>query len=121
MEKEFNIVEAVNNSVPCEDFVGPDEEGYSNAAYYATKMLIKCSANEPERFFEEAEKFRNNPYSDAFLSMSPDGDKTLDELLMQGRYGLTGFQWGYAIHTALWMMGQPPAPNPALLTIRGGE
>jgi len=118
-DAKFSISEAVNNSVPCEDYAGTGMDGYSNAAYFATKMLLKCATNEPERFFAEADKFRSNPYSDAFLSMSPDGDKTLDELLMRGRFGLTGFQWGYAVNTALMMLKQPPAPNPALLTIRG--
>jgi hypothetical protein len=32
---------------------------------------------------------------------------------------LTGFMWGWAVNAALRCIDQPPAPNPALLTVAG--
>ena len=31
--------------------------------------------------------------------------------------GLTGFQWGWAVNAAKYIVGAPPVPNPAILTI----
>ena len=33
---------------------------------------------------------------------------------------LTGFMWGWAVNAALRCIDQPPAPNPAILTVREG-
>ena len=33
--------------------------------------------------------------------------------------GITGFMWGWSCNAARYVLGEPPAPNPALVTIEG--
>lgn len=39
------------------------------------------------------------------------GDVSMSDL------GLTGFQWGWAVNAAKYIVGAPPVPNPAILTV----
>lgn len=34
--------------------------------------------------------------------------------------GLTGFMWGWAVNAAKYVVGEPPVPNPAIITIGSG-
>jgi hypothetical protein len=38
-------------------------------------------------------------------------------IVIEGQYGVTGFQWGWAVGTAAWLLEQPPVPNGAILHI----
>lgn len=123
-EQPFDLAAAVAAAVPSEEFVSAnaeyDGDGYSNAAYYAAQVLMRCAAVDPDVFAAEAQRFREDPYCDAFEALIPrDDTRTVREIVFVGQYGLTGFQWGYAINAALTLLEQPGAPNPAILTIGG--
>ena len=42
-----------------------------------------------------------------------------DEMRLGILDGLTGFMWGWAVNAVRYAMGDPPKPNPALMTIGG--
>lgn len=61
------------------------------------------------------------------LEFKPVDDRDLYGVLKEARPDLaatfsdiTGFQWGWAVNAAKYIVGQPPVPNPAIVTIPRG-
>lgn len=105
----------INSAVPPEEFSSTiSMDSYENAANYACKVLIGIAKRDPIAFREALDAYRNNPYGNEIESLMTPDERAI---VLEGRYGLTGFQWGWAVQTAAWLLGQPPAPNGAILTI----
>lgn len=81
------------------------EEGYNLAADYAARIMYEHFMADPENARKDEPEFYER------LMQSPEWKQ------LQGRYGLSGFQYGWAMNLARALVELPPLPNPAIFTI----
>lgn len=106
--------ETIDAAVPPEQFGVGGAEGYENAGNHACKILLGIARRDPIAFKVALDKFRADPFCDAIEDLMAPEEK---RLLFEGRWGLTGFLWGFAVQTAAYLLEQAPVPNPAIITI----
>lgn len=111
--------EDIDASVPPEEYAAKmvgafGASGYNNAAYHACKILLQIASRDPVGFKAAMDAHRENPYGRDIENLMTPEERTL---IMDGRYGLTGFQWGWAVNTAAYFTEQAPVPNGAIITI----
>jgi hypothetical protein len=111
--------EDIEAAVPPEEFAAshPGEygmEGYSNAGSYACKVILAIARRDPTGFKAALDIFRTDPYTRAIEELMTPEERAI---VIEGQYGVTGFQWGWAVGTAAWLLEQPPVPNGAILHI----
>lgn len=114
------FLERIQKAVPCEEYerLHPGdygEDGYENAASHAAKVLLGVAARSPVAFGEALDTFRKDPFTESIESLMTPEEK---DLLFKGRFGLSGFQWGWAVNAAAALLEQPPVPNPAIWAIK---
>ena len=103
-DKEYDLAERVRNAIPASG-------DYSGCAEYAAQRIMAAAARDPRAFASAVEEYRANPYTSAIDMLLTPEDRA--EIIESG-WGITGFQWGWAVNSALYLMEQPPAPNPAI-------
>jgi hypothetical protein len=87
--------------------------GYENAANYACKVLLAAARRDPVAFKAALDEYRKDVFSDEIEKLLTEDER---KEIMEGRYGVTGFQWGWAVQTAAYLTEQAPVGNPAVLT-----
>lgn len=111
-------IEHINNAVPPEEFAKGSAagafgtSGYNNAAYHACKILLQIATRDPVGFKAALDAYRAN-FSDEMQELMTPEERAL---IMDGRYGITGFQWGWALNTAAYFTEQAPVPNGAIIS-----
>lgn len=124
MSEEANITPEelrarVEAAVSPEEFEGGEGmDGYENAANHAVKVLLAVASRDPASFKKALDTFRGDPYGRDIEALMTDEERSI---VIEGNWGLTGFQWGWAVNTVAFLTEQPPVPNPALITINVKE
>lgn len=114
----FEMIEA---AVPPDQYVAaadaddPRGAAYENAANHAVKVYLAAARRSPVRFKKALDRYRSKEDS----GQSLDALLTAEEraIVLEGRWGLTGFQWGWAINTVAYLLEQPSVPNPAIIIL----
>lgn len=113
------LKQRIDAAVPCDVFDrehGGDfgDGGYDNAARHCAKVLLRVAARDPEAFKGALDRFREHPYGDDLEQLM-----TADEraATMEGRFGVTGYQWGWAVNAVAHLLEQEAVPNPAIVTL----
>lgn len=113
----------IGDAIPCEEYErvhpGYGADGYENAGNHAAKILLRIAAGDPKAFKAALDSFRNDPYGHEIDSLMTPGELSI---LFGGRFGLTGFQWGWAVNAVAHLLEQEAVPNPAVMQIspKGG-
>ncbi len=109
----------IEAALPPEEFKeGEGADGYQNAAEHAAKVVLGIANRNPVAFKGALDDFREHPYGNAIEGLMTEEERTV---LMDGRYGITGNQWGWAVGAVAYLTEQPPVPNPAIITIGSRE
>lgn len=109
-----------------------DRSGYGSCADAAARAVLEYLEADPERLNIPTENVYETDSTTGNVVFTSDGDL---HLVTSGLYermkqdgvplsdlGLSGFQWGWAVNCARWILDAPPVPNPAIFTIDvGGE
>ena len=114
--------EYINKAIPPEEFAKIADaptgltsgSGYENAASYACKIILNAARRDPVAFKAAMDEFRKNPFSREIEKLLTEDER---KEILHGYYGLTGFQWGWAVQTAAYLTEQAPVGNPAILTL----
>ena len=88
---------------------------YSSCAEHAAQRLLAAASRDPEAFAAAAEKYREDPYGEDLDNLLTRQDR---HAIFEGRHGITGFQWGWAVNAVFFLTGQDAGPNPAIVPIR---
>lgn len=107
--------EDIEKAVPPAAFEGSMDDGYNNCANHACKVILAAARRSPVEFRKALDAFREDPYSHGIDELLTSEER---DLLFEGEWGLTGFQWGWAVNTAAYLLEQAPVPNPAIMTLR---
>lgn len=87
-------------------------DGYDGCANRAALAVLQLFETVPA-----SRTWSTDDPGDPLYQSVKDGRPDLyDEVWSQ----MTGFQWGWAVNAAKYIVGEPPVPNPAILVI-GGE
>ena len=113
-----NLKQRIDAAISCAEYLRQHgkygEAGYENAANHAAQMLLKVAARDPQAFKAALDSFRQNPYGNDIDSLMTAGER---DLLFQGKFGLSGFQWGWAVNAVAHLLEQKAVPNPAIVTL----
>lgn len=121
-EQDIADLNAVRERIMAtEPVFGPDasESGYNTAADYAARLVYETFIADPSTALLPTDQewdFSMTPprtLHERTLAMVVREDPRYE--VLQGRYGLTGFQWGWAVNVARALVELPPAPNPAII------
>ena len=93
-------------------------ESYENCAHFAAKVLLGVARRDPVAFGKALDAFRAEPFSREIEALMTREERNT---LFEGRWGVTGFMWGWAVNTVAYLLEQPPVPNPAIWTITPKE
>lgn len=96
----------------------PEGQTYDGTARFAAQRILAAARRDPETFGRALDAYRQNPYCSDIDALLTEDDR---EIIMTGRWGVTGFQWGWAVQTVAWLLEQPSVPNGAILTIGGAS
>jgi hypothetical protein len=115
--------------------VGENPESYDDGARKAGKIILQYLILHPEDCELTAESEYIYPEG-SFESMESmlrdrvlvrlgidDAMKEKEPALREqmSGMGLTGFMYGWAVNAAKYSLGLPPVPNPAIVTVGGGQ
>lgn len=92
----------------------PTSEGYENCARFAAKTLLSVARRDPVAFGKALDAYREDPTTRAIEDLMTPDER---DMLFEGRWGLSGFMWGWACQTVAYLLEQEPVGNPALVTI----
>ena len=111
---------------------GGEATDYGDAADRAAGMILLLAESRPEIATWSAERTYEWLQADGGWGPdpadSPEGRPVGPDLYgevnayTEGKLsdlGLSGFQWGWAVNCAKWILNEPPVPNPAIITISG--
>ena len=106
---------------------------YNGASECIARAVLRLYNNQPEtREWPAEQKYEwpkdengNLVYIDSPTITGPnlwDAVKEIaEEEELVAMNGATGFMWGWAVNCARWLFDLPEVPNPAIVTIGGGE
>ncbi len=97
---------------------------YESCGNYAARLVLEFLEAHPEH--RDKPVMQRGEFADpkTFTGYHPVGPPDLYDVMKEAgvplaRLGLTGFQWGWAFNAGRHVLGLPPEPNPAILTIGG--
>ena len=90
----------------------------ADLAEHAAKVVLAVASRDPVAFKGALDHFREHPYGNAIGDLMTEEERSV---LQDGRYGITGNQWGWAVGAVAYLTEQPPVPNPAIVTIGARE
>jgi hypothetical protein len=78
------------------------------------KTLLAIARRDPVGFGAALDVYRTDPYTSAIEALM-----TLEEreIVINGRLGVSGFQWGWAVQAVAYLLEQSPVPNGAIITL----
>lgn len=129
---EGDSAEAVRERVLAAALRGGDAQGYSDCADMIAGMILLFWQAHPEAVSWPASQDHHYELPDGtvikgwhesakMVLTGPDLSDAVNAFT-EGKLdalGPTGFMWGWAVNTARWITGQPPVPNPAIITLGG--
>ena len=81
-----------------------DDEGYDYCCLWTAALIVRFCTDRPGLITQSGDDIWNVI-------------KNLKEASVLNGFGLSGYQWGWAVNTAKRVMETPPGPNPAIMTI----
>lgn len=105
----------IDAAVPCADFTGDTDAGYENAANHLAKVLLAVASRAPEAFGRGLDAHREDAFANEIEKLLTPDERAV---LFEGRWGVTGFQWGWALNVVASLLEQGAVPNPAIWTVR---
>lgn len=111
-------IEMIEAAVPPAELAEGGGAGYENAANHAAKVLLGVARRTPQAFGVALDSFRQDPFCRDIENLMTEPERAA---LFEGRWGITGFQWGWAVNTVAYLLEQAPVPNPAIWTLSAKE
>lgn len=118
----IDLRERIENAVSCPEFLALHDDGYgkdayANAAERAAQILLRVASRSPIEFKAAMDVYREEPYTNSLTALLNEEERGE---LEHTKWGLSGFQWGWAVQTAAYFTEQAPVPNGAILQINRG-